>query len=107
MIFDESRATSCSAPALPASSPVAFVRSVRELRGLEGGRGFIVATLARRVVSAALQAANADGWLQKSGVGRTTGSTGVSDAVGTLVFVLILIPVTIAALEKLLARYRS
>jgi hypothetical protein len=63
--------------------------------------GFIVATLARRVVSAALQAANADGWLQKSGVGRTTGSTGVSDAVGTLVFVLILIPVTIAALEKL------
>lgn len=63
--------------------------------------GFIVATLARRVVSAALQAANADGWLQKSGVTRTTGSTGVSDAIGTLVFVLILIPVTIAALERL------
>lgn len=63
--------------------------------------GFIVATLARRVVSAALQAANADGWLQKSGVTRATGSTGISDAIGTLVFVLILIPVTIAALERL------
>jgi len=63
--------------------------------------GFIVATLARRVVSAALQAANADAWLQKTGVTRTTGSTGVSDAIGTLVFVLILIPVTVAALERL------
>lgn len=63
--------------------------------------GFIVATLARRVTAAALQAANADGWLSRGGVSRTTGATGVSDAVGTLVFVLVLIPVTIAALEKL------
>lgn len=63
--------------------------------------GFIVATLAKRVVAAALKAANADHWMQRSGVGKTTGSTGLSDALGTLVFVLILIPVTIAALEKL------
>lgn len=63
--------------------------------------GFVVATLARRVVSAALKAANADGWLARSGVTKSTGSTGVSDAIGTVVFVLILIPVTIAALEKL------
>ena len=63
--------------------------------------GFIVATLARRVVEAALQAANADRWLEKAGLSRATGSTGVSSAIATVVFVLILIPITIAALEQL------
>ena len=63
--------------------------------------GFVVATLAKRVVEAALQAANADRWLEKSGLTKATGSTGVSSAIGTLVFVLILIPITIAALEQL------
>lgn len=63
--------------------------------------GFVVATLARRVTEAALQAANADRWLEKAGLSRATGSTGVSTAVGTLVFVLVLIPITIAALEQL------
>lgn len=63
--------------------------------------GFVVATLARRVTEAALQAAGADHWLAKSGVSRSTGSTGVAKALATLVFVLILIPITIAALEKL------
>lgn len=63
--------------------------------------GFVVATLAKRVVEAALLAANADRWLEKAGLTRATGSTGVSSAVGTLVFVLILIPITIAALEQL------
>ncbi len=63
--------------------------------------GFIVATLARRVTEAALQAARADAWVEKAGLTRSTGSTGVSTALGTLVFVLILIPITIAALEQL------
>ncbi|MBX9460055.1 MAG: mechanosensitive ion channel [Brevundimonas sp.] len=63
--------------------------------------GFVVATLARRVTEAALQAANADRWIEKAGLSRATGSTGVSTAVGTLVFVLVLIPITIAALEQL------
>lgn len=63
--------------------------------------GFVVATLARRVVEAALQAANVDRWLDRAGLSRATGSTGVSSAIGTLVFVLILIPITIAALEQL------
>lgn len=63
--------------------------------------GFVVATLAKRVVEAALQAASADRWLEKAGLARTTGSTGVSTAIGALVFVLILIPITIAALEQL------
>lgn len=63
--------------------------------------GFVVATLARRVTEAALQAANADRWLDRAGLSRATGSTGVSTALGTLVFVLVLIPITIAALEQL------
>ena len=63
--------------------------------------GFVVATLARRVTEAALQAASADRWIEKAGLSRATGSTGVSTAVGTLVFVLVLIPITIAALEQL------
>jgi len=63
--------------------------------------GFVVATLAKRVTEAALQAANADRWLDKAGLSRATGSTGVSAALGALVFVLVLIPITIAALEQL------
>lgn len=63
--------------------------------------GFIVATLARRVTEAGLLAANADRWIEKAGLAKATGASGLSSAVGTLVFVLILIPITIAALEQL------
>lgn len=62
--------------------------------------GFIVATLARRIVTAALQAANPERWLAKVGLTAITGGA-LPSALGTLVFVLILIPVTIAALETL------
>ena len=62
--------------------------------------GFIVATLARRIVTAALQAANLERWLAKVGLTAVTGGA-LPSALGTLVFVLILIPVTIAALETL------
>jgi len=63
--------------------------------------GFIVATLARRVVEAGLAAARLDSWLEKAGLSRVTGASGLSRTVGTLVFVLIIIPVTIAALQQL------
>ena len=63
--------------------------------------GFVLATLAKRVVEAALQAANADHWLERIGMTRATGAVGLSSALGTLVFILILIPVSIAALEQL------
>ncbi len=63
--------------------------------------GFIVATLARRVVEAGLNAAQMDNWLEKAGLQRMTGASGLARATGTLVFVLIIIPVTIAALEQL------
>ncbi|HEX2558766.1 mechanosensitive ion channel, partial [Phenylobacterium sp.] len=63
--------------------------------------GLVVATLARRVVEAALTAAHVDGWLERAGLSRITGASGLAKTIGTLVFVLIVIPVTIAALEQL------
>lgn len=63
--------------------------------------GLVVATLARRVVEAALSAAQVDHWLDKAGLGRLTGATNLGRTAGLLVFVLIIIPVTIAALEQL------
>lgn len=63
--------------------------------------GLVVATLARRVVEAALAAARVDSWLERAGLSRITGASGLAKTLGTLVFVLIVIPVTIAALEQL------
>lgn len=63
--------------------------------------GFLLATIAKRLVVAALEAANLDGWLQKAGLGRVAGAGGIAKALGTLVFVLILIPTAIAALQLL------
>jgi len=63
--------------------------------------GFLLATLARRVVETALTAANVDGWLQRAGLAKLTGASGLAKTAGTLVFVLIIIPVAISALEQL------
>jgi hypothetical protein len=63
--------------------------------------GLVVATLARRVVEAALVATHVDGFLERAGLSRMTGASGLSRTFGTLVFVLIIIPVTIAALQQL------
>jgi hypothetical protein len=63
--------------------------------------GLVVATLARRVVEAALNVAHVDGWLERAGLSRLTGASGLARTLGTLVFVLIIIPVTIAALQQL------
>lgn len=63
--------------------------------------GLVVATLARRVVEAALNVAHVDGWLERAGLSRMTGASGLAKTLGTLVFVLIIIPVTITALEQL------
>ena len=63
--------------------------------------GLVVATLARRVVEAALNVAQVDRWLERAGLSRMTEASGLARTVGALVFVLIIIPVTIAALEQL------
>lgn len=63
--------------------------------------GLIVATIVRRVVEAALNVAGIDAWLERAGVSRMTGATGLARTVGALVFVLIIIPVTVQALDQL------
>jgi hypothetical protein len=63
--------------------------------------GLVVATLARRVAEAALSAGHVDAWLERAQLTRLTGASGLARTVGTLVFVLIIIPVTIAALDQL------
>jgi hypothetical protein len=77
--------------------------------------GLVIARILRRLVEGALMAANADRWLQRSGLVETgptatttpAGTTAVaskssiSRSIGMVVFFLIMIPVTIAALEAL------
>lgn len=63
--------------------------------------GFVVATLAKRLTVAALEAAGLDRWVEKAGVTRTTGSTGLTNALGTLVFAVIILFAAIAALQTL------
>lgn len=63
--------------------------------------GLVVATLARRVVETALNVAHVDRALERTGMAQVTGASQLARAAGTLVFVLILIPVAIAALQQL------
>lgn len=78
--------------------------------------GLVVAKIVRRLVESALLVANVDGWLRKTGLMESAGTApgtpsdvppmlagrpSVSRSVGTIVFFLIMIPVTIAALDAL------
>jgi hypothetical protein len=75
--------------------------------------GLVVAKILRRIVEGALIAANADGWLRRTGLmetagagpaapaGAPTGRTSLSRSIATLVFYLVMIPVTIMALDTL------
>jgi hypothetical protein len=78
--------------------------------------GLVVAKILRRLVEGALLAANADGWLRRSGIASNAGTTPASPAggtatvlprtsisrtVGMLVFYIVMIPITIMALDAL------
>jgi hypothetical protein len=77
--------------------------------------GLVIARIVRRLVEGALMAANVDGWLRRSGLVESSanaaatpaGTTAVSNkasisrSIGLVIFFLIMIPVTIAALEAL------
>jgi hypothetical protein len=72
--------------------------------------GLIVAKVVRNIVEGALVALDADGWLSRAGAaGVAAGAPGpaagakvtLSRTIGVVVFALIVIPVTIAALETL------
>ena len=78
--------------------------------------GLVVAKILRRIVEGAMLAANADGWLRRSGIMETAGTTpatasggapsaaprtSISRTVGLLVFYIVMIPITIMALDAL------
>lgn len=79
--------------------------------------GLIVARIVRRLVEGSLLAANADGWIRKAGLSANadtvpaspegaapsagTSRSSISKSVGMVVFFLIMIPVTISALDAL------
>ncbi|MBE9045459.1 mechanosensitive ion channel [Pleurocapsales cyanobacterium LEGE 10410] len=62
---------------------------------------WFVANIVKRIVSNLLSATGVDNIGRKFGLGRTAGSQSLSSIIGTIVFVLILIPGIISALEQL------
>ncbi len=61
--------------------------------------GYIVAMVGKNATTATLDAAQVDSLAARSGMTSATGSTGgIAKALGTIVFVLIIVPVAIAAL---------
>lgn len=68
---------------------------------LIGAVGWLLAQVVRRIVTNLLAAAGADQLGARFGLQGTTGSQSLSWILGTIVYVLILIPTAIAALQKL------
>ena len=63
--------------------------------------GAFVARILRKIVSNLLSAAGADRLSERVGLHRATGSTRLSDLLGLVVYILVLIPVIVAALNAL------
>ncbi len=63
--------------------------------------GMMVARIARDLVVTTLQTVDFDKWANRGGVDNVTGNSTISKTIGTIVYVLIAIPVAIAALEQL------
>ncbi|MEG4068976.1 mechanosensitive ion channel [Microcoleus sp. Pol11C2] len=68
---------------------------------LIGFVGWLLAMVVRRIVTNLLAATGADGLGARFGISRTSGGQSLSWIVGTIVYVLILIPTAIAALNAL------
>lgn len=63
--------------------------------------GLMIARIVKELVETAMSAVNLDRWAQKGGVETVTGNAAISKTIGTIVFVLIIIPVAVAALQAL------
>ena len=63
--------------------------------------GLMVARIVKDLVVTALQTVDFDKWANRGGVDDATGNTAISNTIGTIVYVLIVIPVAIAALNVL------
>lgn len=63
--------------------------------------GLMVAGIVRDLTVTALQTVDFDKWANRGGVDTATGNSAISRTIGTIVYVLIVIPVAILALEAL------
>ncbi|HEX7855234.1 MAG TPA: mechanosensitive ion channel [Sphingobium sp.] len=63
--------------------------------------GSMIARIIRQLVEATLRTVNFDRWANKGGVEQVTGNATISKTLGTLVYVLVIVPVAIAALQAL------
>jgi Conserved TM helix len=63
--------------------------------------GSIIAKIVRELVETAMTTVNLDKWANRGGVEQVTGNPGISKTIGTVVYVLIIIPVAVAALQAL------
>jgi hypothetical protein len=63
--------------------------------------GYFVARIVQRIVTELLAATGADRLTERSGVAAATRDVRISDIVGTIVFILIIVPVITAALNTL------
>lgn len=63
--------------------------------------GLMVARILRDLTVTALQTVNFDKWANKGGVDSVTGNATISKTIGVIVYVLVILPVAIMALETL------
>jgi len=63
--------------------------------------GAMIAKIAREIVETALSSVNFDKWANMGGAEAVTGNNMISKTIGTIVFILIIVPVGIAALDVL------
>ncbi len=63
--------------------------------------GLMIAGIVRDIVVTAMQTVDLDKWANKAGADNVTGNSAISKTLGTIVYVLIAIPVAIAALNVL------
>jgi hypothetical protein len=63
--------------------------------------GLMIAGIVRDIATTAMQTIDLDKWANKGGVDNVTGNTAISSTLGTIIYVLIAIPVAIGALDVL------
>ncbi len=63
--------------------------------------GAMVARIVKQLIETSLSTVNFDKWANKGGVDDVTGNSKISGIFGTVVYVLIIVPVAIAALDQL------
>lgn len=63
--------------------------------------GAMVARIVKQLIETSLSTVNFDKWANKGGVDDVTGNNKISGVIGTVVYVLIIVPVAIAALDQL------